>query len=130
MMNPEQNNHTAQKSDETTTHPVDQKVLDELREVMDDDFIEIIDLYLNNVPSQILNIKAAAEKKDAGEISCGAHNLKSTSGNIGAMTVFTLCKTLEGDACKGKIEGCQETIKDIEAEFERVKVFLETEKQK
>ncbi len=129
-MNPEESDCVAQKTEEPSAHPVDQNILDELREVMEDDFIEIIDLYLNNVPSQIQNIKDSAEKKDTDAISRTAHNLKSTSGNIGAKRVFNLCKALEEDGRKGKIGGCLESIKAIEAEFGRVKIFLESEKQK
>ena len=126
----EQSDSVAPNTDASVMHPVDQKIIDELREVMEDDFIEIIDLYLNNVPSQIKNIKDAAGKKEADVISRTAHNLKSSSGNIGAKTLFNLCKTLEDDGRVGEIEGCLEVIRKIEAEFEKVKVFLESEKEK
>jgi HPt (histidine-containing phosphotransfer) domain-containing protein len=85
---------------------------------------EVIEIYLENVPQLFANIHAAIEAGDAPALRTAAHSLKSTSGTMGASSMFELCQHLETMGKKGIIPDSPEVVKNIEAEFEKVKAAL------
>ncbi len=108
-------------------HPIDIKIFDNLRELMGNDFIELLNVFLNSVPTQIASLKEASNKADSDGIFRTAHSLKSSSGNLGALVLCELCRDLESWARTGKTEGSLTSIEKIEVEFLRVKAIFETE---
>ncbi|HEY9810640.1 MAG TPA: response regulator [Halomicronema sp.] len=101
---------------------LDQKMLASLRDL--DALEEVIEIYLENVPQLFANIHAAIEAGDAPALRTAAHSLKSTSGTMGASSMFELCQHLETMGKKGIIPDSPEVVKNIEAEFEKVKAAL------
>lgn len=101
---------------------LDQKMLASLRDL--DALEEVIEIYLENVPQLFTNIHAAIEAGDAPALRTAAHSLKSTSGTMGAPSMFELCQHLETMGKNGIIPDSPEVVKRIEAEFERVKAAL------
>jgi PAS domain S-box-containing protein len=61
----------------------------------------------------------------ADSVQRAAHTLKSNSGLFGAPTLAGLCRTLEQRAKNGALEGTEEMVVQIEAEFARVQAALE-----
>ncbi|MCT7951208.1 response regulator [Ancylothrix sp. C2] len=101
---------------------LDQKMLASLRDL--EALEEVIEIYLENVPQLFANIYAAIEAGDGRALQTAAHSLKSTSGTVGAPSMFELCQHLETMGKKGIIPDSTEPVKLIEAEFERVKAAL------
>jgi HPt (histidine-containing phosphotransfer) domain-containing protein len=54
-----------------------------------------------------------------------AHTLKSNSELFGALTLAGLCRDLEHRAKEGALEGAEELLVQIEAEFARVQAAFE-----
>jgi len=108
-------------------HPIDTKIFDNLRELMGNDFIELLNVFLSSVPDQLASLKESANKSDSDGISRTAHSLKSSSGNLGALALCECCSDLESWARTGKTEGSMKSIEKIEAEFLRVKTVFEAE---
>ena len=52
--------------------------------------------------------------------------MKSNAANFGAMTLSQLCKALEDQAKNGVLEGAEDRIEQIAAEFTRAQEALET----
>lgn len=112
------------------TNAIDMDILDGLREVMEEDFSELLGLFLNSVPEQIVSLAEYAAQNDAENIAKIAHSLKSSAANLGALVFSVHCKDLEMTARSGEIADCLKKIKGLEAEFLRVNKELEIASQK
>ncbi len=77
---------------------LDQQVLEDLREVMEDEFAQLLRSYAQQAPSQVERIEAAARAGDIEAMVRPAHSLKSSSANVGAMQVSALAREIEQDA--------------------------------
>ena len=77
---------------------IDAKVLNDLREVMEDEFGKILSSYLKNAPLQLETLEDAAKAGDIDTMIRPAHSLKSSSANVGAMRVSELAKEIETNA--------------------------------
>ncbi|MBD1936610.1 response regulator [Microcoleus sp. FACHB-68] len=115
--------------DESQMPPVlDAKMLQSLRDI--DALVEVIDLYLENVPALLQSISGAISADDAPALRTAAHSLKSTSGTVGALTLFELCNQLESIGRANTTAEAPALVLQVEAEYERVKAALEIEKMK
>jgi CheY-like chemotaxis protein len=77
---------------------VDAVILDDLRDIMEDEFARLIRQYLDNAPKQLEALDEAARKGDVAELVRPAHSLKSSSANVGAMRLSALAREVEHDA--------------------------------
>jgi len=91
----------------------------------DDELIcEILNIYVDDVPKQLTVIKEALNSHDLDTVRSQAHTLKGASGNIAANTIQRLAFELEKNAENGILENSITNLKQIENEFESLKVHL------
>jgi signal transduction histidine kinase/DNA-binding response OmpR family regulator len=74
---------------------IDNSVLQELYEIMEEDFVSIIESYLKSAPGLIHGIRDAVKEGDMDALVKSAHPLKSSSANVGAMELSVLARELE-----------------------------------
>jgi signal transduction histidine kinase/DNA-binding response OmpR family regulator/HPt (histidine-containing phosphotransfer) domain-containing protein len=74
---------------------IDRSVLEELYEIMEDEFVSVIESYLNSAPGLMVGIRDAVKERDMNALVKSAHPLKSSSANVGAMELSTLARDLE-----------------------------------
>ncbi len=74
---------------------LDRVVLEELYEIMDEDFVAILESYLANAPRLMNGIKTAIQSGDLEALVTSAHPLKSSSANVGAVQLSVLARELE-----------------------------------
>jgi len=114
--------------------PVDPSVLAGLRELQDDDepdlVEELIELFVAGVPPQLEALRKAVEAGDGATIARTAHNLKGSSGNMGAVRMQAIGAQLEEAGGSGELGGASVLISQLENEFERVRVALGEEASK
>ena len=89
-------------------------------------FERLLRIYMDFAPKAVAELKAALGASDCTQLKSTAHSLKSSSANVGAMTLAELCKKLEAIAgaknivaaaqCVASIE---EALKAVIAEFTR-----------
>jgi len=128
----------APATDETSVHslssPIDAKVLESFRdmagEMADLVLAEMIECYLEEAPKLLSTIAQAIEEQDAMQLRSGAHTLKASSATLGAMTLSNLCRKLEVMSRIGNTEYGVDKLPQLEAEYERVKIALQLERQK
>ena len=103
---------------------LDQKALDVLRKLDRGSdanvFDKIIDLFVETSGELIEKLKAGVANHDAVEIEDAAHTLKTSSANVGGMTLNTLCKELEVLGRENHIEDAAELVARAEVELDRV----------
>lgn len=95
---------------------LDLNIIQGLKELSDDDsfFLEIIDLYKEQYPQILSNIKTSFKSNDLDGLSKASHALKGASLNIGAKELAAVCKTLELNSKNGINEGLGDLIDQVE----------------
>ncbi len=123
----------AQQEEETTQeNPIlDPQVLDSLRQLAGAKASTLINTiigqYFEDSPEKLQAIATAAAEKDADALRKAAHSLRSSSANLGAITVAELCKTVENIARTGTTEGTSEAIAQLPTEYAKVEIALQRE---
>lgn len=89
---------------------------------------KLIDVFLENTPRVLNEVRAALTGKSTSEIELAAHALKGSCSNFGAERMRASCERLEEVARAGELEEAKEWIEKVEKEFEYVRIALEQEK--
>ena len=103
-----------------TNGAIDVARLDSIREAMQDEFPALLDAYLENATTLLVQLREGAARSDAKAMHLPAHTLKSASANLGAMTLSGLAADLEAQARTGTVIDAAEKSARLEAEFARV----------
>ena len=78
---------------------IDMRVIADLRELGGDDdpglLTELIDLFLTDAPERVREVEKGLATGDIKLVERAAHTLKSSSANIGALTLSSICKRIE-----------------------------------
>ena len=77
--------------------------------------------YLSSAPGLLKALRIAMTQGNATATHEAAHGLKSSSGNIGALHLASLCREIETAARAGTLDGASRVLPAIEAEFEVVR---------
>ena len=117
----------ASKSNDESS--LDESKLDDLRSLDSDGsngFLkEMINIYLEESPRLISEMKAALKENQVENFTRAAHTLKSSSANLGAMALSEMCKELEMMGKSGNMSRASEKAAIVAQEFEKVKKALE-----
>ncbi|MEW8218370.1 MAG: ATP-binding protein [Candidatus Thiodiazotropha taylori] len=84
---------------------IDRSVLEELYEIMEEDFVSVLESYLKSAPGLMLGIRDAVKSGDMEGLVKSAHPLKSSSANVGAMELSILARDLEFKGRQGDTNG-------------------------
>lgn len=95
-----------------------------------DMIIEIIDLYLDDVPRKIAAMRSAATEEDALSITRQAHNLRGSSGNVGAIQMAAICDALEHVVPEDSFANISVLLDSLEEELAPVRYLLRKEQQR
>jgi hypothetical protein len=104
---------------------VDAETIEGLKVVMGDEgFSKLIDLFRQEAPRAIEAIRKSHREGNGDALHRTAHRFKGASGTMGAMVLSGLCRELELLAKNGELEKCEDTIRRIESEYVKVKVWF------
>jgi HPt (histidine-containing phosphotransfer) domain-containing protein len=79
--------------------------------------IELIDVYLSDSPELIEQIRAGLASGDCESVRRAAHSLKSNSASFGATRLASASRDMEMIAKSGTLDGADEKLATIEAEY-------------
>jgi two-component system sensor histidine kinase/response regulator len=120
--------------EESEKDPLDRSVLAGLRELQEEgepDLLEeLIELFLADVPPQLVALRKAAEADDAHSVERIAHTLRGSCANMGAVEMETLCTELQEMGRSGELRAAPGLIARLEEEFGRVRAVFEEELSK
>jgi len=91
---------------------------------------KVVQLYCSNAPKLLDTLREAVASGDAPTIQRTAHSLKSSSGNVGALGLVTLCKDLETMGREHSLTRAAAVLSTLEMEYVAVQQALEAEVQK
>jgi HPt (histidine-containing phosphotransfer) domain-containing protein len=87
-----------------TEATLDHKAIDAIRAIPAPDLLKrMIRLYDEHTPRLIQEGRAAIDAQDAQRLSVAAHELKSSSANLGAQRLTRLCRECEHAAKRGEL---------------------------
>jgi HPt (histidine-containing phosphotransfer) domain-containing protein len=91
--------------------------------------VELIDLYLDEVPRLFDSLHTAIQNNDSSTAKRAAHSLRGSSGNLGVLQMAAIAGELEHLANPSGTSATQ-LLQSLEIEFQRVKEILGAERQK
>ncbi len=103
---------------------LDQEIVRDLLDVMGEEFTELVGVYLEDTPKNLALLEAAAGRNDANGLIAPSHSLKSTSANLGAMTLAEIAKRIEHGARSGTLSDPGTLVRDLTREYGRVSAEL------
>jgi HPt (histidine-containing phosphotransfer) domain-containing protein len=104
---------------------LDQKVLTDLREVVEEEFGTILRGFIDHAPVLQADLDAGLAGGDIAALVRPAHSLKSSSANVGALRLSELSRTVEHAARQGDMENAAQGVVAIRSELPRVLAALE-----
>ena len=75
--------------------PVDQEYIQQLKEIMGDDFSTLITTYLTDTRQRLNEIESSYRVQDFESLNRNLHTLKGSSDNVGAKEMACICAQLE-----------------------------------
>jgi two-component system, sensor histidine kinase and response regulator len=112
---------------------IDLSVLESFREIQEEgrpDLVnELIELYLNDSRSRLVQMRATLNKQDATGLQRTAHSLKGSSGNLGVFGMAALCLELEKTLNHKGLDAVPGIVTRLEEEFRCVEQALARELQ-
>ena len=105
---------------------IDHKVLSDLREVMEEGYLQLVQTFLDDSERRLGQLHAA---KSAEELGAAAHSFKGSS-NMGAVALANLCQQLEERARRPPLYGIEDLISRIDLEFLEVQRFYRGEQER
>ena len=73
---------------------VDKEIIGELKELLDDDFCDLITTYISDAKNNLDKINKGLEISDFDTLSKVAHTLKGSSANLGVIGMSEICHKL------------------------------------
>ena len=103
---------------------LDQEIVRDLLDVMGEEFTDLVGVYLEDTPKNLGLLEQAAGRGDVNGLIAPSHSLKSTSANLGAMTLAEIAKRIEHEARSGTLTDPAALVRDLSREYGRVAAEL------
>jgi CheY-like chemotaxis protein len=112
---------------------VDSAALERLVKIIGDEpgpLAALIDTFHDDVQQLVDSARRGLQQGQAEEVRRAAHTLKSTGAAFGATRFSELSRSLESLASSGTLDGAADLIRRIEAEYQAVRIALETVRER
>ncbi len=86
----------------------------------EDEFLELVELFLSSAASDIDKLKKACEDKDVNQVADSAHSLKGSSGNLGFTEFSAIAKAIEDGARKNNIDELDTTLIELKKQLTHI----------
>lgn len=106
------------------TDSLDTQMLAELKELLAENFNELIDRYTQDSISRFALLRQAVADQDFKTLYYEAHGVKGSSRNMGANKLAEICGRLEAQGHAQNGEGIAQLLVEAEAEFAIVESLL------
>ncbi len=95
--------------------------------MMESEFSEVLENYIQVVPDALQAIQAAASVKDVYTVQLEAHSLKSSLRQLGALELADLAKTLEEKAKSNSLDGVAATVTVMQQAWSEIAASLQVD---
>jgi HPt (histidine-containing phosphotransfer) domain-containing protein len=94
---------------------MDYKDLAEKLGIDEEDFVELVDLFVTTTRSDIAKIRTAVQTDSPADAAAAAHSTKGAAGNLGFDDIFALSQRMEMQAKQGNLDQMTAHVSDLEA---------------
>ena len=109
---------------EDKSSSLDYEIVNDLQDLMGSDYQSLIRIYLEDSPKLISQLLSALQNNDCMALISPSHTLKSSSANLGAVTLSKIAMNIERSARAGDIDLPVREKDTLVDEFEKVKAAL------
>ena len=85
-----------------------------------EEFLEIVELFLETAAQDATHLKEAIARKDFDLLAEASHSLKGSAGNLGFLAIYTLSKEMEEKARELDTEGLSTILETITAQIQEI----------
>lgn len=103
---------------------IDHDALAELRDVMEEEFVILVNTFIQDSDNRLQQLRESAEAADPEAIRKTAHSLKGSGINIGAPALADRCREAEQRGRDEDLSDMAACVNAIEAELETVREAL------
>ncbi len=89
------------------------KELSENLGLEEDEFLDLVKLFVETSASNLTDLAKALETGDAEEVVKASHSLKGAAGNLGLQEIYERAKLIEMNARQGILEGSKEAVTSL-----------------
>ncbi|NOX34492.1 MAG: Hpt domain-containing protein [Deltaproteobacteria bacterium] len=86
----------------------------------EEDFTELIELFVTTTLSDIDKIKKGVANNNPADAAAASHSIKGAAGNLGFDDIFNLAKDMEMQARKGSLDNFENFISDLEKQLDAI----------
>lgn len=115
---------------------VDYSVLSVLQEIMEDEYLTLLNVFLDDSEHRINQLRLVLQGRAEGngafdlqELSLMAHSFKGSSSNMGALRLADLCRELEERSRREEISSLEDLLVSIDLEYVTVRRLFDAERQ-
>ncbi|MEZ7501403.1 Hpt domain-containing protein [Psychrobacter sp. Arc29] len=109
------NNMTGQTDEEIINH----EQFEDMRDLLEEDFVELIQVYLNDSQKRVATLRIAQQEDDNANGFETAHALKGASANLGTTQLVRLSSRLQEHCRERRISEQADLIEEIAAALQR-----------
>ncbi len=109
------NNMTGQTDEEIINH----EQFEDMRDLLEEDFVELIQVYLNDSQKRVATLRIAQQEDDNANGFETAHALKGASANLGTTQLVRLSSRLQECCRERRISEQADLIEEIAAALQR-----------
>lgn len=105
---------------------MDSKAMAQSLGLEEDEFFEVLTLFVEVSASDLRNIVNGLEKEDARLVSDAAHSIKGAAMNLGLTDISDIAKDVETKARESNLQGALEASKTIREKLEEIQTHFQT----
>lgn len=86
----------------------------------EDEFKELVDLFVKTSRDEVEVLKSAITRKDAQQAVVPAHSVKGAAGNLGLNEIYETALLVEQKARQDILDGAWEAVQTLQEQIDRV----------
>jgi len=87
----------------------------------EDEYIEMMELFIESGGEDIKNLEIAVKAGDPKKAHEASHSIKGSSGSLALDNIHEIAKSIDDTVRTGKLEGVDKIVEKIRNEYERLK---------
>ena len=90
----------------------------------EDEYIEMIELFVESGGEDLNNLEAAIKEAGAEKAHQASHSIKGSSGSLMLDTIYEIAKSMDDILRTGKVDNVEEMLTRLRSEYETIKMAL------
>lgn len=104
---------------------MDFKALGEQLGLDEDEYRELIDLFIESGGDDYQKLLDGVAAGDANVVRNSAHTIKGASGNLGLLEVSEVASSIEASAMENNLDDIGEAVEQLKIQFEAIQAFVQ-----